>query len=120
MRWKTLLADLDDARSNKRLRNRIQRLLAKWKPILGVTLNDWDVRKMEKYWASANNETKHITFNADLAKLPHRYVDYLVLHELVHMRTDGHDRDFYELMDEHMPGWRRMQAKIEEPLTRYS
>ena len=40
--------------------------------------------------------------------------------ELVYQVTDGHDARFYELMDRHLPGWRKMQAWIEEPLTRYS
>ena len=120
MRWKTLIADLDEATERKRLRGRIQRLLDKWQPILGVQINDWDMRKMKTYWGSANNATKHILFNTELAKLPPRYLEYVVVHELVHQLTDGDDARFYELMDRHLPGWRRLQARIEEPLSRYS
>ena len=120
MRWKTLVADLDESRERNRLKRRIQRLLDKWQPILGVTLSDWDMRKMKMYWGSSNNATGHITFNTEIAKLPPRYQEYIVVHELVHHLTDGHDKRFYELMDKHVPGWRRMQARIEEPLERYS
>lgn len=120
MRWKTLLADLDEAKEKNRLKRRIQRLLDKWQPILGTRINEWELRKMKNYWGSANNSTGHIIFNTELAKLPSRYVEYLVVHELVHQLTDGHDARFYELMDEHLPGWRKMQARIEEPLERYS
>lgn len=120
MRWKTLLVDLDESKENNRLKRRIQRLLDKWQPILGVTISDWELRKMKNYWGSANNATGHIIFNAELAKLPPRYVEYIVVHELVHQVTDGHDARFYKLMDKHLPGWRRLQARIEEPLTRYS
>jgi len=120
MRWATLLQDLDESKERKRLRGRIQRLLDKWQPILGVTLSGWDLRKMKKYWGSSNKTTGHITFNTELAKLPPRYVEYLVVHELTHHRTDGHDGRFYKLMDENLPGWRRLQARIEEPLSRYS
>ena len=120
MKWTTLLADLGEARERKQLHGRIQRLLNKWQPRLGVTISNWDMRKMKNYWGSANNETGHISFNADLAKLPPRYVEYIVVHELVHQLTDGHDGKFYELMDQHLPGWRKMQSRIEEPLTRYS
>ena len=120
MRWKTLVADLDEATERKRLRGRIQRLLNKWQPILGVTIDDWDMRKMKTYWASTNKSTRHILFNTELAKLPARYLEYVVIHELVHHLTDGHDQRFYDLMDRHLPGWRRMQARIEEPLTQYS
>ena len=120
MRWKTLLADLGESTERDKLRRRIQRLLDKWQPILGATINRWELRKMKKYWGSANNQTGHIIFNSELAKLPPRYVEYIVVHELVHQLTDGHDPRFYQLMDRHLPGWRKMQARIEEPLTRYS
>lgn len=120
MKWKTLLADLDESTKSKKLRGRIQRLLDKWQPILGVQIADWDMRKMKTYWGSSNKATKHILFNTELAKLPPRYQEYIVVHELVHHLTDGHDKRFYELMDRHVPGWRKMQACIEEPLTQFS
>lgn len=128
MRWSTLVTDLGEAKERKQLRARIQRLLQKWQPILGVQLEDWDLRKMKMYWGSSRRagcdafacRPGHITFNTELAKLPRRYVEYVVVHELVHHLTDGHDARFYELMDRHVPGWRAMQARIEEPLKRYS
>jgi len=120
MKWANLLKDLGQSKDNERLRRQIQRQLNKWQPILGVTISDWELREMKNYWGSANNSTGHIIFNSELAKLPPRYVNYIVLHELVHQITDGHDQKFYALMDQHMPGWRKMQARIEEPLERYS
>lgn len=120
MKWSQLLTDLDESLVRKRLRGRIQRLLNKWQPILGVQINSWDVREGKRYWGTSNTETAHITFNTEMAKLPPRYIEYLVVHELVHHRTDGHDTRFYELMDTHLPGWRKMNARIEEPLQRYS
>lgn len=128
MRWKNLVADLGEAEERRRLRRCIQCLLDKWQPVLGVHLEDWDLRKMKMYWGSSRNagcdmiacRPGHITFNTELAKLPRRYIEYIVVHELVHHLTDGHDAKFYELMDKHVPGWRAMQSKIEEPLTRYS
>lgn len=120
MKWSTFLADFGEAEERRKLRKLIERLLNKWQPILGVQLNSWDLRKGKLYWGSSNKETGHITFNTELAKLPRRYIEYIVVHELVHHRTDGHDRRFYELMDANLRGWRKMQAKIEEPLQRYS
>lgn len=120
MKWSTLVADLDESKARKRLHARIQRLIDKWQPILGVQIHSWDMRKMKNFWGSSNKEIGHILFNSDLAKLSPRYVEYIVVHELVHHRTDGHDKRFYALMDRHLPGWRKMQARIEEPLKRYS
>ena len=120
MRWSTLKADLDESLERKRLHERIQRLLNKWQPLLGVQINSWDVRPGKRYWGTSNKDTAHITFNTELAKLPPRYIEYIVVHELMHHRTDGHDPNFYSLMDRCLPGWRRMNAEIEEPLQRYS
>lgn len=120
MKWSTLLADLDESLRRKKLHKRIQRLLNKWQPILGVQISKWDLREGKRYWGTSNKETAHITFNTELAKLPPRYIEYIVVHELMHHRTDGHDDRFYALMDAYLPGWRKMNAKIEEPLQRYS
>jgi predicted metal-dependent hydrolase len=120
MRWKALLTDLGEAETRRKLRGQIQRLLDKWQPILGVRIDDWELREMKNYWGSANSTTGHIIFNTELARLPRRYLEYIVVHELVHQLTDGHDARFYQLMDKHLPGWRKMQARIEEPLERYS
>ena len=128
MKWATLMSDLGESEERRTLRRRIQRLLDKWQPILGVTIDEWDLRKMKKYWGSSRRagcdtfvcRPGHITFNTDLAKLPRRYLEYMVVHELVHQLTDGHDAKFYKIMDENLPGWRRLQARIEEPLTQYS
>ena len=120
MKFVKFLADLTESKDKKRLEGRIKRLLAKWQPILGVSISSWDLREMKNYWGSANNSTGHIIFNAELAKLPPRYIEYIVVHELVHQLTDGHDQRFYELMDRNLPGWRKMQSRIEEPLQRYS
>ena len=120
MKWKTLCDDLAASKDTKRFRGCIKRMLDKWQPILGVSIDGWSVRKMKKYWGSTNTGTRRIVFNSELMKLPPSYIEYIVVHELVHHLTDGHDAKFYELMDKHLPGWRKMQARIEEPLRRYS
>lgn len=112
--------DIAEHQDRERLRARIQRLLDKWQPKLGVQLHDWNIKKMKSYWGSTNNESGNIWFNLDLLKLSPSYVEYVVVHELVHLLTDGHDARFYALMDQHLPGWRRLQSRIEEPLRRYS
>ena len=122
------LSPKSQPREGKDLRKRLQRLIDKWQPRLGIHVDKWNLRKMKKYWGSSRRpgcdafacREGHITFNTEMAKLPERHQEYLVVHELVHQVTDGHDAKFYRLMDRHLPGWREMQAQIEEPLTRYS
>ena len=101
-----------------RLSSRIQRLIKKWEPRLGVHVREWGLRKMKTYWASVNEHDGRITFNTKLADMSPAFLEVTVVHELVHLLTQGHDRRFYELMDRHVPNWRRLHAKYEEPLTR--
>src|SRR5215471_16353622 len=88
MRWKNLLTDLGEAEDRRKLRRRIQRLIDKWQPILGVNLEVSDLRKMKMYWGSSRRagcdtiacRPGHITFNTELGKLPPRYIEYIVVH----------------------------------------
>lgn len=120
MKHATFQRDLAESREKQQLHDRLQRLIDKWEPRLGVHVQHWDMRPMKNYWGSTNREIGHTTFNTEIAKLPPKYVEYLVVHELAHHRTNGHDQQFYGLMDQHLPGWRKMQAKIEAPLTQFS
>lgn len=120
MKWAQVQADLHEVMARKKLRGRIHRLLDKWQPILGVHIESWDLRKGKKYWGTSNKDTAHITFNTELAKLPPSYIEYIVVHELLHHRTDGHDGTFFRILDNYLPGWRKISARIEEPPTRYS
>jgi len=70
-------------------------LLDKWEPILGVTIDELRVRKMKSYWASINEGASRMWVSSDLAKPRQKYLEFVVVHELVHMRTNGHDAKFY-------------------------
>lgn len=117
--WR-LKRDIDDAEARQRLHARLARLLRKWEPVLGVHLNEWGIRKMKTYWASTDSENCRITFAEKLGEMSPAFVEVTVVHELVHCRTDGHDAEFYRLMDKHVPNWRRLHAKYNEPLTQHS
>ena len=99
---------------------KIQRLIAEWEPKLGVHVRACDVRPMKTYWASTNEAEGKITFNLKLAEMSPAFLKVTVVHELVHLLTDGHDAKFFALMDRHVPGWRKLHAKYDEPLTQHS
>lgn len=112
--------DIDEQRARHRLLQRVRKVLDKWEPILGVQIHDVRVRKMKSYWASINEPQSRMWVAADLAKLPPRAFEYAVVHELVHLRTDGHDAKFNDLLDRHLPGWRIEHANYAGPMTRHS
>lgn len=103
------IAEDDDV---ERLRVRIGRLIKKWEPRLHVHVPKWSLREMNTYWASEG--AKDIWFNTKLADMPPAFVESIVVHELVHLRTDGHDPLFFKLMDQHFPSWRRLHEKYAE------
>lgn len=93
----------------EKLCTRIRRLLVKWEPRLGVHVKTWQIKNAKTYWATMNKS--EIWFSADLADMPSDFVEVIVVHELVHYLTDGHDLDFFELMNRHLPNWRRIYAR---------
>ncbi len=102
------------------LRTRIQIFIDKWEPILGVDVREWDIKKMKTYWASVNERARVITFNEKLADKPDSFVEVIVVHELVHFLTNGHDQKFYKLMDRHVPNWRRQHERHADPLLQHN
>jgi len=115
-----LQQDIDEHHKRQRLLERVQRLVDKWQPILGVRINEIHVRRMNSYWASINQGHSRMWVCQDLANVSNALLEFVVVHELVHMRTDGHDPDFYALMDQHLPGWRKKHAAFAGPMTRRS
>lgn len=112
--------EIDEHQARARLIARVRKLLDKWEPILGVKVGEVHARKMKSYWASINESDKRMWISLDLADKPTPYLEYVVVHELVHMLTDGHDAKFYALMDKHLPGWRSKHVSFAGPMTRHS
>lgn len=88
-------------------------LVEKWEPILGVKAGSLAYRKMKSRWGSCQPSTGRICINTVLALCPPECLEYVVVHELCHLRVPGHGRDFRALMDGVMPDWRERKAKLE-------
>jgi predicted metal-dependent hydrolase len=89
----------------EQLRASIPGLIAKWEPVLGVTVPRWSIRRMKTKWGSCNRETGHIWFNVELAKKHPDCLEYIVVHELTHYLERNHGDRFTALMDGFMPDW---------------
>jgi predicted metal-dependent hydrolase len=88
------------------LKNAVPPLIAKWEPVIGVKVQRYFVQKMKTKWGSCNTETKSIRLNTELAKKPQECLEYIVVHEMVHLHTRRHDDHFMRLMDGYLPSWR--------------
>ncbi|HXH37774.1 MAG TPA: SprT family zinc-dependent metalloprotease [Thermoanaerobaculia bacterium] len=80
-------------------------LLALWEPLIGVRAERFFVQRMKTRWGSCNHESKTIRLNTELAKKPAECLEYIVVHELVHLLEATHNARFSALMDRYMPRW---------------
>jgi predicted metal-dependent hydrolase len=91
-------------------------ILAKWEKHLGVVARQTFVQRMKTKWGSCNPLTGNIHLNTDLAKKPPECLDYVVLHELAHLRARTHTVEFFALLDQGMPHWREVRLLNDLPL----
>jgi len=102
----------------ERLREFAAPLIESWQAVLGVNVEAWGIRKMKTRWGSCNTGARRIWLNLDLIKKPPECIEYLVVHELVHLLIRHHDERFHALMDQHLPRWRAIRTTLNaEPLT---
>lgn len=92
-----------------RLKEQLPGLLAQWEPIVGAKAEAWRVKQMRTRWGTCNIRAKRIWLNVELMKYPAHCLEYVVVHELVHLHERLHNARFWGLMDQFMPEWR--QAK---------
>lgn len=81
-------------------------LLEKWQPIIGVQAADWGIKKMKTKWGTCTPKARRIWFNLELAKKPAMCLEYIAVHELVHLLERNHTDRFTALMDKFLPNWR--------------
>lgn len=89
-----------------RLRDELKPLLENWQRKLGVTVTSWQIKRMRTRWGGCNPDTGRVWFNLELAKAAPVCLDYIVLHELVHLIERHHSERFVALLDRQMPRWR--------------
>ncbi len=97
-----------------RLKKQIPELIPKWEKKLDVQIDDWGVKLMKTKWGSCNVDEKRIWLNLELAKKPKHCLDYVVLHEMIHLKERHHNERFKALLDQHMPGWRNVKEELNE------
>ncbi|GBE47246.1 sprT-like family protein [bacterium BMS3Bbin12] len=98
----------------RHLRERLPALLAKWGPVVGVTVSEVRIKKMKTLWGSCNAEARRIWLNLELAKKPASCLEYILVHEMVHLFERHHDERFRALMDSLMPSWRLLREVLNQ------
>ena len=103
-----------DAWQKRELACRIPELIAKWEPIIGVEVREWVIQKMERKWGTCNKSAGRIRLNSRLACLPISNIEYVVVHEMVHLHERNHGPRFQSLMDGFLPQWRTLKSQLSE------
>ncbi len=96
----------------KQLKVAIPDLIALWEKRVGVRVNEFGIKKMKTRWGTCNPEACRIWVNLELAKKPKECLEYIVVHEMVHLRERHHNDRFIALMDNVMPEWRSIRDDL--------
>jgi predicted metal-dependent hydrolase len=98
----------------EQLREALKPLLAKWCAELNVTVTAVSIRAMKTRWGSCTPKRLTIRVNTLMATKPKTCLDYLVLHELLHIFEPSHSQRFYALLDQFMPNWRAKKEALSQ------
>ncbi|UOF91949.1 M48 family metallopeptidase [Fodinisporobacter ferrooxydans] len=94
------------------LKREVARLLPKWEKITGIKCDGWQTKYMTTRWGTCNTDKRKLWFNLQLAKKTPECLEYIILHELLHLVERNHNANFLSLMDKYMPYWRETKRKL--------
>ena len=96
----------------EQLKVEITRLLPQWEQTTGLKCASWQTKYMTTHWGTCSTKTGKIWLNLQLAKKPLQCLEYVILHELVHLVEKHHNDRFVSLMDKYMPMWREVKSTL--------
>lgn len=100
------------------LHEAIPPLIEKWERKLNVKVAGYFLQRMKTKWGSCNSTAGNIRLNTELVKKPKDLLEYIIVHEMVHLTEPTHSERFIAILDEHYPTWREARADLNElPLT---
>ena len=100
----------------EKLEDKLRKFIPLWEDKIGVKSNHYSIRKMKNKWGSCNTDKKEINFNLELAKKKDSEIQYVVIHELIHLIERNHNENFRKLMYNFCPKWELYQESLNEIL----
>ena len=101
------------------LQQRMGPLIEKWEPIVGVDVRDWRIRRMKTRWGTCNQDERRIWVNLELAKKPPESLEYIIVHEMVHLLERNHGGKFVGIMNRVLPKWRLLRDSLNQAPLRH-
>ena len=82
-------------------------LIEKWESVIGVEVAEWGIKKMKTRWGTCNIHARRVWLNLELSRRPPQCLEYVLVHEMVHLLERRHNHRFKSLMDRYLPDWRQ-------------
>jgi predicted metal-dependent hydrolase len=96
------------------LHQAVPSIITKWESKLKVKVAEYFLQRMKTKWGSCNYKAKHIRLNTQLVMKPKDLLEYVVLHEMVHLIEPTHSERFLTIIGEHCPTWRDARAELNQ------
>ena len=96
------------------LKREVEKLIAKWEPVMGVKASGVTIRQMKTRWGSCNVKTHHININLALYEKGPECLEYVVVHEMCHILEASHNKIFWGYVSQYFPDWKNVRARLNE------
>ena len=101
------------------LKQEVAKYLPKWEKTTGLYCSSWQSKYMTTKWGTCNRTSKKIWLNRQLAKKPIECLEYVILHELAHLKVHNHGPEFTAILDQYMPYWREHKRRLNDSTLDY-
>ena len=101
------------------LKQELAKYLPKWEKTTGLYCSSWQSKYMTTKWGTCNPTSKKIWLNVQLAKKPIECLEYVILHELAHLKVHNHGPEFTAILDQYMPYWRDHRRRLNDSTLDY-
>mgnify|MGYP000047820164 FL=1 len=101
------------------LKQEVAKYLPKWEKTTGLYCSSWQSKYMTTKWGTCNPTSKKIWLNLQLAKKPIECLEYVILHELAHLKVHNHGPEFTAILDQYMPYWRDHRRRLNDSTLDY-
>lgn len=98
----------------RQLAKQLPGMVQNWEDVVGVKVAEWRIRRMKTRWGSCNADARRVWLNLELAKKPLRCLEYILVHEIIHILERNHTPRFQKLMDSALPDWRLRRDELNQ------
>ena len=106
--------DIIDSWYREQLKKAVPPLIAKWELLVNVKVERFFVQRMKTKWGSCNHQAHSIRLNTELSKKPKECLEYVIVHEMVHLLEPTHNSRFIALMDQFISQWKFYRDKLNQ------